>query len=431
MLDNNSDKKVFSDGYPFFMKTVSAVFLCLILPLIAEAKMAVFYKEVAVASGEPSVIMKYFKDDRDRPLILSKKDNKIVGSIDPVSELLARYYTLMINQRIDDVTELYYRADGSQARYLQGLVEIPNRYEGYQSLSQINLLGRYGWGPFEIVSLRLSGGGSTLVWREAVICKAKKCWLSNAIDASDANFNTYGAHARGAKSQFSQGQLQQQFESFNSVTWLPAGASDYVGFNQYPVQISSRVGKSDYLIQLGFNKDPAAYNGKNIKPVVNFLSELRRLGTEINTSDDVDEEKIASQMEPLLGQYVMTPADQTGFEFNLSSRFTNNPSVKVEWYHPIAAMQRIGHWDQIRIAGWVELDDRVALYYQPTRIEEELRIVEPVQLLILKQSESGDWRPTLEGPRSRYAYLFDDSVMDSVQRQLGAEVTFIYSANES
>lgn len=401
----------------------------MVVQTVAAAQLHKVYREVFDNQGLPMVIS-FFKQTQDKPIVLKRVDNKIEGAVDAESALLSDYYQKMITGDVSNVAGLYYEQDGSRERFLQKLRELPTRYDGYSKLTSVYISDQYGWGPFQIVTLRLEGkDGLSLNWREAIICKKDACQLSNAIDMSDGKFNLYGIYARKKPSQISQSELKSVFEKHQSEFWLPENASAYTGFKQYPVAVStgvsSTVSKSFELAKI--SKQNSLINGYDLYPMLDFLQAIQSIGKDFVSlpNENIDQQKIISQLDVLIKQY--TYNDSNGYEFNLVSKFNSEQGVNVEWYQPVAAIQRITNWNRISILGFSNIKNHLVVYYQPERGLEGNVLIEPVQFFILRKSIKGKWLVVLESDKGQFAHLFDDQVMDSIQQQYGKKISFIYA----
>lgn len=408
--------------------------VALLLAHNAYGQMHVFYREI-VADANLPMVMRYFKEPQKKALTLFRKGQIFNGAIDPETQLLAKYYSLMVAKKYQAIEHLYYQQDGSRQRYIQKLNELPSRYDGYSNLTHVKVMDRYGWGPFKIISVQLLGKSKrNMKWREAIICLKKLCQLSNAIEQQDDKFNLYGIYALQKKSSISQSKLAKAFDKGRPVLWLPVNADIYKGLKQYPVSVVVSIHEQKKQIlsldETGSNK--INISGYDIAPMLQFIKSVKNLGKEVEmlAPDKIDKEKIATKLGKILESYVVKSS--RGFEFNLVSQFESEPEVKVEWYDPIAALQRISNWKNLTILGFMTIEDGggVVVYFQPERESGDKLLVEPVQLFILRKNAKDQWFVTLEAKNSKISYLYNNQIVNSIQSQHGKEVSFIYKDPE-
>lgn len=388
-------------------------------------------------SDKPTVIMKYFEFSDSKGLRLTQVEGKFQGGNDNVAKLLNAYYTSMSTGKLDQAAELFYSGDGSRERFLAQIAEYPEKYEGYKKLKRVDVEARYGWGPFQVVKVTLKGDQLTLGWREAVICDTNACYLSNAIDAPSEKFDMFGHYVRMPDSKLSQAELSAQFEKGSIEYWLPDNAHAYGGFTQYPVAISSQLTDTVFKrLQLGSSKpQQSKASGVDYRYLLGLIDGVKKIGEKIEEKkqDEIDQDAIANDLQKVL--QANADMGNTGYEFNFASQFKQDNRYIVEWYHPIAAIQRMSRWTAMTVIGYAEMDQRLAVYVQPEigqdKEDSKSSLIEPVQLFILKRTNKGEWRPSLEGKHSKYAFLYDDQVLKSIQEKHGKKVTFIYKHQEN
>jgi len=388
------------------------------------------YREISGADKSP-IILRYFKSSDD-PVVLRVQNKKFVGAKDQETNLLANYYQLMKSGEFEKVADLFYENDGSRDRYLNDLRENPTRNTGYAKLTKVEISDRFGWGPFQVIRVNLLGkGGLQLKWREAVICSADICYLSNSINKQNKQFDMFGHYTRLAASSISQSELEKRFNSGKAEYWLPDNAASYSGFNQYPVAVSVSLTKVvSKNIDLNAKNITTKVGTVDLKELVEFIKELQIIGKSFENleKDEIDANKIATELSKVIERRIFSK--NKNYEFNLVSKYANEKSIFSEWYHPIAAIQRITKWSAINVIGFAEVDDRLAVYFQPELISvapKSKPLIEPVQLFILGKTKAGQWKVTLEAGKSKYAYLFDNQIINSIQQQHGQAISFVYS----
>lgn len=401
----------------------------IVVQSVSAAQLQKVYTEVFSGSQLPMIIS-FFKHTQTKPIILKRSGNKIEGAVDAETTLLANYYQMMIAGDFSKVANLFYEQDGSRERYLTNLKELPTRYDGYVKLTNVYISDRYGWGPFQIVTMRLAGeGGLNLKWREAIICKNDSCYLSNAIDKADQRFELYGAYAFDSLSKIPQSKLESDFEKQKSEYWLPYAAADYVGFKQYPVAVSTGITTlaAIRLELLKANDKNSTVNGYDLYPMFQFMQAVHLLGKDFVSlpTEKIKQQDVSKQLDVLINQHV--DKSNNNYQFNLVSKYKSEQGVNVEWYNPVAAIQRISNWDLISILGFSNIRDSLIVYFQPQQGLSDKALIEPVQFFILRKSSDGKWRVALESNKGQFSFLFDDQVMNSIQKQYGQKVSFIYS----
>lgn len=383
----------------------------------------------------------------DRPLIKVEGEFR-GGNNSKAVQLLRQYYQYMLDGEPKKAASLFYAPDGSKERFINGLLGMPDRYAGYQMLERVDFLNSYGWGPFEIYEVKLSGSKvGSLQWREAVLCGKQQCYLTNQIDEPDSEVNKIASLRNMLQRNTNkQKQLADKFKQLPLKTFfLPNEAMSYANLQntQYPVTFAFTMVPIDPLV-IPLSKplklpQKMTFNGANSAVLVNLISELQSLEPLV-TAKTLDElQKDSAQKDQVMARYNEVVNKYIGQRsstfFHLFSLFkdekTKEEVFRREWYHPVAAIQRISHWTKITLVGYIPQDgNKIALYFQPTsQIENGDETIEPLQGIVLSVSGQNtnvllpDFKNNAAQPIN---FALEAPVLNELGKKYAKEPTFIY-----
>lgn len=427
---------------------VCRIFVWLSAALCASPALAVdlqrTFVELLAGPDRPYVVASFFRSDQQVRLV--RQGDAMVGGADAETSLLRAYYELMMLGRPEEAAELFYDGDGSRDRFLEGLASLPTRYDGYRTLAQVAITEHYGWGPYRIEVVELLGSdGRQQSWREGVVCAGAGCYLTNAIDRPDDAFKLYSEirNLRG-RSPRPQEELARFFDSAGRSLLLPMDAARYPGVRQYPLEFAVQLDRPASAVAVTLPHESGTrvvVDGFDITSLVALLSDLKRIDVsqveppaqapggapEVTATDEIERE-IAAAVEGRVVEETL----EAGFHF--VSAFKPGTTFTEEWYHPIAAAQRVNRWASIEVVAFLALDRDVAVFFQPTQAKpsgtapDTPALREPVQVAVLRQRSGADWRVLLGGAGSRLQVVYSDAVVDVANRSYGDEVTFVYDA---
>ncbi len=385
------------------------------------------FVEVLAGATQPYLVASFMR--ASTPTTLKRQKDTMDGGNDPESAALRRYYDAMIRGRPEQAASVFLDADGSRQRFRDGLTALPTRYAGYQSLSEVTVAEVYGWGPYRIAVVSLLGSdGRQQNWREALVCMDSNCLLSNAIDAPDDGFALL-ARVRNPQttSNRTQAVLEQFVATAASAQVVPTTAVAYPGVEQHPLTLAVRLDTLPRPVNVALPHVGRAIgvNRIDITPVVALLSDL--IGIDIGAIADPSKlDGIEQSVRAVIDSRVDPETAEAGFYF--VSAFAPDGRLDVEWYHPIAALQRVHRWQSIRIIGLMVVGQEVAVFYQPTQHAAEdgaVGLIEPVQVAVLRRAP-GEPRVLLGGVGSAFEILHADSIARLIGTRYGAAVTFAY-----
>jgi hypothetical protein len=341
----------------------------------------------------------------NRPLL--KFENELRGGDDSKqSALLKEYYALMIQGQPKDAARLFFDQDGSKERYINSLLSMPTKYAGYTQLERIDFLTSFGWGPFQIFEVNLSGAkGRNMSWREAVICSEKKCFISNQIDQAESNINELSQIRRLLDTNAQvQAKLKNAFTILDdNAIYLPSGALQYSTIQnvQYPMVFSFQM-ESIPPVTIGLTaktKTTASIKGTPLLILQSVFTELSALAPlvakqSIKNQTDTDPEKSAAieAYNQVINKYITDGASNNIYLYSVFATKNNKKrEFRREWYHPIAAIQRISRWKSIKIFGYMpQGDNEMVVFFQPTSKDaEDKPLIEPMHAMAIESTASG------------------------------------------
>ena len=415
----------------------------------AMASMDREFVEVISHQDKSYLIASLFRDEQPIKRPLLKIDDKLQGGDNSKpAEVLRQYYELMIQGQPKKAASLFFTGDNSQERYVNGLLSMPDRYAGYTMLERIDFLGSYGWGPFEIFEVKLSGAqAGSLNWREAVICGPQKCFLSNKIDQPDASLNEFASIRRlVTKTPAKQQELALKFSKLNNkALYLPDNAMAYsaVQNTQYPMAFSFDMEQvTPVTIDLGQstkNTKLPKYNGVDVSVLLDFINDIHSLSPLVASDSlkqqkdsDPEKEKVIREYSKTVDRYTTNQATRDVFLYSVfEDQEKNLRSFKREWYHPVAAVQRISRWQKIILLGYIPQDDQqIALFFQPMSVAENGDVtIEPIQGIAIAASSTGS-KIMLTNFRNNAAqkinFALEAAVLDALGKKYAQDPTLIY-----
>lgn len=404
--------------------------------------------DVISSKDKPYLVASVFREKNPVPRALIKFEDGFRGG-DNSKEVavLKQYYEFMVNGEPKKAASLYYAGDGSRERFIAGLLAMPDRYAGYPMLERVDFLNAFGWGPFLIYELQLSGGQvGKIKWREAVICTKQKCFISNQIDGAESNIDGF-ADVRQLlnRAPAAQDKLFDAFNAYdNKAVFLPTNAMTYssVQNTQYPMTFSFEMEKvTPFEIDLSKEKIPsnARINGINVSFLQEMYLELQKLAPLVQdealktqTNDDPQKAQVIDEYNKVIDKFSSSDATR---DIYLYSVFGNSEDDKIEftreWYHPVAAIQRISRWTSIRVLGFIpQGTNRTALFFQPTSTVNNDTRIEPIQALAIEKTAQG---PKLmltnfsNNAAQTINFALEASVLDVLGKKYAEAPTLIYN----
>jgi hypothetical protein len=98
--------------------------------------------------------------------------------------LLSNYYRFGQENNKNKIIGTFFTEDGSRKWVKQELLDIPDKFLGFNKLSKINAVKLFYWGDYEIyvVDWYISKNKKAMGWYEATICnKNNACFVSNVL----------------------------------------------------------------------------------------------------------------------------------------------------------------------------------------------------------------------------------------------------------
>ena len=412
----------------FALGVVASITLC---TNASAAALQRTFAELVGNSQRPYVVAAFYRSEERLELV--REGDVVKAESDPQSAALALYYQNQMLGRPQLAANSWYVQDGSKQRFLAGLQAIPNRYEGYRTLSGVVVSEHVGWGPFVVEIVTLSGNdGREQPWREALVC-GRGCFISNAIDKPDASFELLDA-ARTALTTTtrSQGELQRFFDAATRAQRLPAlDTRPYGRLPQRPLEIAAQFDRPEQPIDVALPHSGAglgAIGGVELTRLVEWLSALKRIEVDATETRPLTSAAIERELNASLENRVDAATADDLFYFASAYKTGPRAAVRVanEWYHPIAAVQRVHRWARLSIVGSIVAGDDAAVFYQPTQeTQANTTLREPVQVALLHRHAAGDWR-VASRVRNALVVVRSDTVLEIAGKALGNEVTFVY-----
>lgn len=244
-----------------------------------------------------------------------------------------------------------------------------------------------------------------MMWREALICDANKCFISNKIDNAESNVNKISQVRRLLDNNAKvQAKNKDAFDALDTkAIFLPTDAMQYSSIQnvQYPMVFSFAM-QSITPITLDLSrgaKTTASINDiplSSLQSVYQELAELASLVLDENLKNqkDSDPEKSAAiaAYNEVIDQYLGTSNSRNIYLYSLFETKENAKlEFKREWYHPIAAIQRISRWQNIKIYGYIPKGEtQMVVFFQPSSKDALGNIVtEPMQAIAIESSAKG------------------------------------------
>jgi hypothetical protein len=373
----------------------------------ANANLDRQFIELISHDNKPYMVASIFQNEQPIKRPLLKFEDELKGADDSKqSALFTQYYSLMIQGQPKSAASLFFEQDGSKERYINSLLSMPTKYAGYTKLERIDFLTSFGWGPFQIFEVNLSGAQNrSMMWREAVVCSASKCFISNQIDQAESSVGEI-SQVRRLLDTNSQVQAKHK-DAFNALDnkaiFLPKDALQYSNIQsvQYPMAFSFNMQSiTPVTLNLGKSaKTTASINGMQLSTLQSMYQELGALaGLVINeglkNQSDTDAEKSAAidAYNEVVDQYSGTSTSRNIYLYSIFETEKNsNLEFKREWYHPIAAIQRISRWQSIKILGYIPQGNaQMVVFFQPTSKDALGNLVtEPMQAIAMESADKG------------------------------------------
>lgn len=404
--------------------------------------------DVIQSQGKSYLIASLFRDTKpvDRPLIKVGEELR-GGDNSKAVQLLRQYYQLMINGEPKKAATLFYGPDGSKERFINGLIDMPDRYAGYQMLERIDFHTSFGWGPFEIYEVTLSGTKvGSLRWREAVICGQQQCYLSNQIDTPESELREF-ASIRDLMASGT-GKQQQLADNFNQLPnkafFLPNEAMSYANLQntQYPMTFSFTMEQLK-PVEIDLSKPVSnnvalTINGVDASLLVKMIKDITALAPLVadqslrNQGPNPAKDKVITSYNNVVDKYT---SQQSSRDIYLYSMFedqqTKQQEFRREWYHPVAAVQRISRWTKLTVLGYIPQNDKqIALFFQPMSVAENGdEVIEPIQGIAIAASTNGS-QILLSNFRNNVVqkinYALEAPVLNELGKKYAKSPTFIY-----
>lgn len=437
----------------YLVKKMSfSIMLCLLLlpysQATAETNMNRQFVELISHGGKPYMIASLFQNEKpiNRPLL--KFENELKGGDDSKqSTLLSEYYGLMIQGQAKKVANLYFEQDGSKERYISGLIRMPKKYAGYSEVERIDFLTSFGWGPFQIIEVNLSGvKGLNLQWREAVICSSKKCFMSNQIDQADSKVTTLG-EIRTLLDTDDQAQtkLKSQVNMLSEkAIYLPDDALEYASTQntQYPLVFSFQMERiKPITIDLNATtKTSDSIEGINLSLLQSLYQELRTLAPLVvneslqNQTNTEPEKRDADEAyNKVVNKYITEDAGNQMYFYSLYEMASNNKlEMRREAYQPVAVIQRVSLWQSLEILGYMRQGEKqIVVFFQPSSQDAKGTVrVEPMHAIAIESTVKGpklmltDFR---NNASQTINYAMEAPIVDVLGRKYAKTPTFIYN----
>ena len=177
-------------------------------------------------SYSPIVIEKWIEE---KNITISQFEH--AGFESPVDSLKTFFY-LGRENRIQDIIDMHYEADGTKNYIKNMLVEIPDALLGSKNLKEIVIKNILYWGKHRTVYVKMVDDTNQSVnWAEDFVCSAIRCYKSNFSFFDENKANSLLLTINNSKSIVFPG--LKQIDSYHEVLLYPETDSD----SRYPLSI--------------------------------------------------------------------------------------------------------------------------------------------------------------------------------------------------
>lgn len=299
------------------------------------------------------------------PIKLALDDSIDISS--PLN-LLSKYYWLLINNKLNDVSELYADEDGSRRKFLDAIGSKKLRLEKYSQLNEVYILDQQKWDQLTFVTVKLvAKNGRKLTWNETIFCD-KKCHLIYSPLQLDAASDLMGtAKMTFLESNRISGDLTGRISFPPNTINITANHPkvDLLEGKRYPLEFSLNIKKYDKGEVVERKESCEDYRLKEAAGFCRFLKEMAM---------------IDSQDESALREYFIKSTGRSDL-YGVNVNINGDDGVNKIFYSAQAFVGFVKKWNQVNLIGYLENDSTRFVLFQPITSAEEII---PFQMVTFK-----------------------------------------------
>ena len=283
--------------------------------------------------------------------------------------LLAKYYWLLKNQKLNQLAELYTVKDGSRNKFVQALRTKKLKLDKFSTLESVRITSVQKWDDFSIYGLKLFGKNKRkMSWQEQVVCEERCYLIFSPLDSSPAS----------------------ELLDISKMTYLESNRvfGDLTGkikFEKEPLEILVSHPNSGLYhgkeLTLKYYLDLVRYSKfQSVERNVN-CNEYKTLETSAFCLFLKETEQVDATSESTLNKYIAKASgkeEATAIAVNVNT----NGLIKSILYSPKAFVSLVNKWKTIKLIGYIESDLTRFVLFQPTTISQKVLPIQAVSFAI-------------------------------------------------